>query len=213
MVVQQNWKSSRRHYGPGMLWFAPLGTWANGYAPAGTANVFTQGTTATAVPGSTAALPLGWTDDGTKFKQSIKTDEDEAAESYYPVSTPVVGTSCTLEVSLKTVNLTNLRVALNIPASGPTGVPSPSTVSKLQPALAGAEVRGQLLFQSTENDLLIVMYQVLNTGDVELAFQKGAKGLSVPLTFNGELPDASVAPAPFSMYMIGSEYAESTSGE
>lgn len=223
MTVTPTWFGNRRHYGAGKLFAAPLGTVTSAYAPVASNSVFTLGTSATTVPGSTAWLPLGWTDDGHTFSQSSSTDDDKAAESYYPVASPVTEIKAKWAVKLKTVNLTNLRLALNgfdstsslvTNVSGSGGqVPGASTVVRVKPAVAGAELRCQLLFVSTEQDMVIVIYKAFNAGDLELAFKKGADGLSLPLDFNLEIPDASIATTPYDILVTGADYVESASGE
>lgn len=204
---------SRRRYGAGKLWVAPLGTITNNFTPTVTGGVFVQGTTATQVPGATAWLPVGITTEGTKFTSSFDTDNDESAEYYYPHAVIVTGQTCTLEVELKTVDLTNLRVALNAATSQVNGTPTASSFARLTPPLPGSEVRMQWMWESTAADMLIVLYKGLNTGDVELTAQKGAAGMNIPLTISGELPDAAVATTPFDILTCGTSYAESVSGE
>lgn len=212
MAVVQNYKSARRHYGVSAVWVAPLGTVTSSYVPAGTASVFTQGTgTVTNVPGSVAWLPLGWTDGGWDLTFSIKTEEDDAAESYDPVAYPMVGRAATLKASLKQANLTNLRLALNAPTSAVNQAPGPSTTSTLTPPAAGSEVRAQYLLESQEGNFVVVIYRALNTGAVQLMFQKGAKGLSIPLELNVEAVDSAISPQPYHIHTIGTSFAETLS--
>ncbi|MEU0467318.1 hypothetical protein ABZ215_25225 [Amycolatopsis sp. NPDC006131] len=206
-------KMERRRYGAGKLWVAPLGTITSNYTPQVTGGAFVQGTTATQVPGASAWLPVGITTEGTRFTSSSDTDTDESAEYYYPHATVVTGQTCGLEVELKTVNLTNLRVALNAATSQVSGTPTASSFARLAPPLPGQEVRMQWLWESNAADMIIVLYKGLNTGDVELAAQKGAGGMNVPLSISGELPDASVAPTPYDILVCGNSFAESTATE
>jgi hypothetical protein len=203
----------RRRYGAGKLWAAPAGTLTSSFTPTVSGGVFTQGTTATAVPGSTAMLPVGITTEGTKFTASFDTDTDESAEYYYPHKTIVTGQTAKLEVELKTVNLTNLRAALNASTSQVNGTPSASSFARLTPPLPGQEVRMQWLWESTAGDMLILLYQGLNTGDVELDAAKGAKGMNIPLSISGELPDSTIATTPFDILVCGTSYAETASGD
>lgn len=215
MAVSQAYQSTRRHYGTAAVWAAPLGTVTGGtvggaYVPAGTAGAFAQGNTATNVPGNAAWLPIGWTDGGWDLTFTIKTEEDDAAESYDPVAYPVVGRAATLKASLKQCNLTNLRLALNAPTGSVNQAPGPSTTATLTPPAAGSEVRAQWLLETQDGSLVCVIYQALNTGAVQLMFQKGAKGLSVPLELNVEVPASTVSSAPWHIHTIGTAYVEST---
>lgn len=204
---------TRRRYGAGKLWVAPLGTVTSNYAPTGTGGSFTQGTTATQVPGNAAWLPVGITSEGTTFTFSFDTDTDEAAEYNDALATIVTGTSATMEAELKTVNLTNLRAAFNLPTSLVTGTPTASTAAYIDPPAAGAEVRSQWLWESTSGNHIILFWQGLNTGDVALQGQKGAGGMNIPISVNAELPDVSVAPRAWRQYVIGTSFAESVGTE
>lgn len=215
MAVVQAYQSTRRHYGAAAVWAAPLGTVTGGtavgaYVPAGTGGAFIQGNTATNVPGAAAWLPIGWTDGGWDLTFTIKTEEDDAAESYDPVAYPMVGRAATLKASLKQCNLTNLRLALNASAASVNQAPGPSTTATLTPPTSGSEVRTQWLLETQDGSLVCVIYQALNTGAVSLMFQKGAKGLSVPLELNVEVPPAAVSNAPYHIHTIGTAYVETT---
>jgi hypothetical protein len=208
MSVVQSYHSNRRHYGVSAVWTAPLGTVTSAYVPAGTASAFTVGTAPTNVPGNVAWLPLGWTDGGYDLTFTIKTEEDDAAESYDPVAYPLVGRAAVLKASLKQANLTNLRLSLNAPTTSVNQPPGPSTTATLTPPAPGSEVRNQYLLVSQEGNFAVVIYRALNTGAVSLMFQKGAKGLSVPLELNVEVVDSSISPAPYHIHTIGTAFAE-----
>lgn len=217
------WHADRRRYGAGKLFVAPLGTITSAYAPVSTGSKFVLGTSATNVPGSTAWLPLGYTAEGHTFTQSVDTDDDTAAESLYPVATPVTGKTARWAVTLKTVNLTTLRVALNAfdasstvvtNVSGSGGqVPGVSTVVKVKPPVAGSEVRCQFLWINNDDDDVIVGYRALNVGDFERAFKKGAEGQDVPLEFNLELPETTISTTPYDEYLTGASYIETVSAD
>jgi hypothetical protein len=136
------------------------------------------------------------------------TDTDESAEYYFPHKTLVTGQSGSLKATLKTVNLTNLRLALNAATTAVSATPSATTAAKLTPPLPGAEVRCQLLWESLDNNIVIPMYQCLQTNDVTLAGKKGAEGMVLDLEFSFEMPDASVAPTPYDIWVIGASWIE-----
>lgn len=206
---------TRRRYGAGKLWGYTLGTpiATSAYSPAGTASAFTQGNSATNVPGNVGWLPLGITEDGMTFTSGIDTENDEAAEYYYNLKTLVTGQTATLAVTLKTVNLTNLRLALNAATSAVSATPTATVAAKLTPPLPGSEVRCQLLWESLDNNLVIVMYQALQTNEVSLAGVKGAGGITLDLAFTLEQPDAAVATTPFDLWVIGTSWAETVNSE
>lgn len=206
---------NRRRYGAGKLWGYTLGTpvVTSAYAPTGTGGLFTQGSSATNVPGAAGWLPLGITEDGMEFTVGFDTDNDNSAEYYYSHKTVVTGQTGSLKATLKTVNLTNLRLALNAATSAVSATPSATQAAKLTPPLPGQEVRCQLMWEALDNNLVIVMYQALQTSDVGLQGRKGADGMVLDLEFMLEQPDASVAPTPWDTWVIGTTWAESVSTE
>jgi hypothetical protein len=208
---------TRRRYGAGKLWAAPAGTLtvAAPFAPASiTAGAFIQGTDAlTKVPGSTTFLPLGVTEDGMEFSFGFDTEDDESAEYYYPLKTVVTGQTASMSATLKQVNLTNLRLALNASTSAVTGTPSATAAAKLTPPLPGAEVRCQILWESLDNDIVIIGYSALQTNEVTLSPNKGAAGLSLDLQWNLEQPAATIATVPFDIWVTGTSWVETVSGD
>lgn len=206
---------TRRRYGAGKLWAYTLGTpvLTSAYAPAGTGSAFTQGTSSTNVPGTASLLPLGITEEGMTFTSGFSTDNDESAEYYFSHKTIVTGQTASLKTTLKTVNLTNLRLALNAPTSAVSAVPTATVAAKVTPPLPGAEVRCQLLWESLDNNMLIVGYQALQTNELNLAGRKGAAGMVLDLEFTFEMPDAAIAPTPYDLWVIGTSWAETVNTE
>lgn len=210
-------KTTKRRYGPGKLWAYTLGTpiltHAVTAAYAGAASAFTQGTSATNIPGTTSLLPLGITKGGMEFTTSFDTEKDESAEYYYAHAVVMTGQEAKLKCTLKTVNITNLRFALNAPASAWSATPSATVASILTPPAPGSEVRCQLLWESLANDFVIVGYQALQIGDVSIAGVKGAEGVNLDLEFNFEQPDASVAAVPYEVAVIGATWVDTVYSE
>lgn len=213
IIAIPKFHSNRRRYGAGKLWVAPLGTVTSSYAPAGASSAFTQGTSANNVPGDTDWLPLGITQEGMTFSSSSDTEPDESAEYYYPHKILVTGQSATMSATLKTVNLTNLRTAFNAATSAVSATPGPSTAARLTPPLPGEEVRCQIMWESLDDDMVIILYQCMNTGAVEIGGRKGAEGTNVPLELTAELPDEDVALTPVDIWVIGASYEETVTGD
>lgn len=197
------------------MWALPPATLTHAtYLPVGTAGAFTQGATANvAIPGSALALPLGITNEGTEFEFSFDTEEDSAAEYYYPLRTVVTGQTAKLSTSLKTVNLTNLRYAFNAATTAWSATPSATTPAYFTPPAPGEEVRIQILWESLANDLFILGYSAFQTNAVTLAAVKGSAGLNLELAWNLEQPDAAIAPVPFKMGVLGASWVETIAAE
>lgn len=210
--------TDRERYGPGKLWIAPLGTIVGSpnttFAPVVASSKFTQGTTSNAaVPGNTAWLPLGRTNDGMEFTWSIDTEEDTPAESYDPHKVLVTGRSCSLTASLRQINVTNLLAAFNN-LTGTVTTPTATAFSRIAPPGPGSEVRAQLMWENDDNDMLIVMYQVLQVGELSLAGKKGAESMRIDVEFRGEVPSSSlVATVPAEILVAGVTYAATVSGD
>lgn len=207
-TVVPNAHGERIRLGAGKLWAAPTGTITNAFAPTGAAGQFTQGLVTGDVPGHTAWLPLGITKTGSVFKTGITTANIESAEYYYPHK--IVSTAQTADIAfnLMTVNLTNLRLALNAPLTGESGAPTDSAATKLTPPLVGQEVRSQVMWESLTADFVIVIYQALQTQAVSLNAAKGAANMEVPIMMTAELPPSAVSSTPFDLWVIGATWAE-----
>jgi hypothetical protein len=212
---------SRRNYGPGKVWLAPPGTITDTYAPTAAGSKFTVGTATGNVPGAVGWLPVGITTDGMTFTGNFTTENDEAAEYYTPIRVLVTGQAETLALTLKQVNLTNLRAALNASTAqvtnvgGATGaaVPSATNVVRLRKPAIGTEQRCQLLWLSQDDNFVLVIYSALQTGDFTIQGQKGAGGITLPLTFTVEQPASTVSASSYDMYVTGSNFAESVATE
>lgn len=210
-TVVPNSHGERIRLGAGKLWASPVGTITNAFAPTGAAAQFTQGVVAGDVPGSAAWLPLGITKSGSIFKTGLTTANVESAEYYYPHKIVTTAQMADLSFNLMTVNLTNLRLALNAAPTADSAVPTDTTPAKLVPPLVGQEVRVQLMWESLTADFLIVIYQALQTQAVSLAMAKGAANMEIPVVMTAELPPSTVAPTPFDMWVIGTTWAETAS--
>lgn len=204
--------AERERYGPGKLWIAPLGTVTSTYTPTVAASLFTQGTTATGVPGATTFLPLGRTNEGMELSYSIETEDDTPAESFDPHRTIMTGRTASLAVSLRQINLTNLRAAFNLMGSTITA-PTATAFSRVSPPSPGSESYCQIMWESDANDMIIIMYKTLQVGEFSLAGRKGAESMRLELEFRGNQPDSSVATVPVDILVAGVTYAETVSGD
>jgi hypothetical protein len=69
-------------------------------------------------------------------------------------------------------------------------------------------VRSKLLWESLNADMLIVIYQALQTQAVSINAAKGNANMEVPVVMTAELPPTATAATPFDLWVIGSSWAE-----
>jgi hypothetical protein len=182
--------------GPGILYWAALAT-------AEPAHTVTASAFPTTAWGGTWA-PLGSTDSGSQWSDSLDTDNITVAESVY--AQMIVGTarSATWTVSLAEWNKTNIQRALNGGTVTSTGTTT-TTLTQIDPPDVGQEVRCMLGFQSEDNTLRFVARQCLQTGDVSAGFRKGADNATLAIVWRFEKPSSGAAP--YSLYLAGAARA------
>jgi hypothetical protein len=178
--------------GPGILYWAPLATAEPSHTP--TAGKFP--TTAWGAPWS----PLGSTDAGSQWSDSLDTDTITVAESVY--AQLVVGTArtATWQVALAEWSKTTIQRALNggtVTTSGTSG----TTLTQIDPPDVGAEVRCMIGWQSEDDTVRFVGRQALQTGDLSAGFRKGSDNATLGITWSFEKPSAGGAP--YSIYLAG----------
>lgn len=181
--------------GPGILYYAPVSTAEPTHTP-------TSGLFPTTAWGG-GWLPLGSTDAGSQFSDSLNTDNIDVAESIYPQI--IVGTdrTATWTVALAEWNKTNITKALNggtVTTTGTTG----TTLTQIDPPDVGQEVRIMVGWQSEDNTVRFVGRQALQTGDVSAQFRKGATNATLAIVWHFEKPSAA---APYSIYLAGTTRA------
>jgi hypothetical protein len=182
--------------GPGILYWAPLATSEPVHTPA--ASAFP-----TAAWGGSWA-PLGSTDAGSQFSDSLDTDNITVAESVYPQA--IVGTArtATWTVALAEWNRTNLQRALNTTTSTPTGTGA-TLLTQIDPPDVGQEVRCMVGWQSEDNTIRMVARQCLQTGDISAGFRPGADNATLAIVWRFEKPGAGISP--YSIYLAGAARA------
>jgi hypothetical protein len=178
--------------GPGILWWAALATAEPTHTP--TASKFPT----TAWGGSWA--PLGSTDSGSQFSDSLDTDNITVAESVY--AQVIVGTAraATWTTALAEWNKTNLTKALNGGTVTVTGTAA-TTLTQIDPPDVGQETRIMVGWQSEDDTVRFIGRQALQTGDVSAGFRKGADNATMAIVWRFEKPSAGGAP--YSIYLAG----------
>jgi hypothetical protein len=182
--------------GPGILYWAPLAT-------AEPVHTVTASAFPTTAWGGTWA-PLGSTDAGSQWTDSLDTDNISVAESVYPQL--IVGTarSATWTVALAEWNKTNLQRALNGGTITSTGTTT-TTLTQIDPPDIGQEVKCMVGWQSEDNTLRFVARQCLQTGDISAGFRKGADNATLSIVWRLEKPSAGGSP--YSIYLAGAARA------
>ena len=182
--------------GPGIMWVADL----SATVPALDSTVVTASKYPTTAP--TGFLPVGSTGDGFSFSDSVKTDNIEAAESFYPVSVVTTGRGEPVTFDLQEINKSNLLYALNTGTSNAvTSGTGATTATVISPPTPGQEIRRMWLWQSEDDTVRWLIYQALNTGSISPKFTKGATAASLSFSLTYELPAAQ--PVPYRIGLAG----------
>lgn len=176
---------------PGYLFWAPLGS--------------TEPTNTVAGSKFTDAWPVAWvslgaTDEGSTFTYEIETENVEVAEFFDPVKIATTGRSGNIAFALADWSLTKLKYVLNggtLTVLSGTGA---TTLSSYTPPAPGAEVRAMIGWESLDASVRLVCYQTINSGSVEMAFQKAPNKATMPCTFALEVPASG---NPFKVYSAG----------
>jgi hypothetical protein len=178
---------------PGILWMAPLGT----AAPTNTvaASVFTD------VPAAAYVL-LGATEEGSAFSYSSTVEAIRVAEFFDPIKYATTERQGNMAFNLADVTLQNLKRALNggTGAITPTSGTGATTLSQYEAPTPGNEVRTVLLWESRDATMRIYMRQVIQGGELTMAFRKAPAIAVIPCQFSFEKPTAA---EPFTVYAAG----------
>lgn len=178
---------------PGMLWIAALGTAAPANTVAG--GVFTDDPAA-------AFIPLGPTEDGSKFSYETKVEAIKVAEFFDPIRWATTERSGNISFNLASFTLSNYMRALNggIAALTATSGTGATSLYTFEPPDPGNEVRSMILWESTDRTLRLLLRQTIQSGTVESAFKKAPAYATIPCTFNMEVPAVG---KPFTMWGAG----------
>lgn len=176
--------------GPGLLWWAPLGTTEPSHTPV--AGLFPE------TAWGTGWVALGSTDEGSTFSDSIDTEDMTVAESNYPVRVVTTGRTATWSTMLAEINTTNLKAALNGPVPVVTGTAG-TTLTRISPPDVGDETRAMIGWQSEDNSVRFVGYQVLQVGELSIPFKKGADKATLSIEWRLEKPVG----VPYNLYLAG----------
>lgn len=164
--------------GPGFLYWAPGGTAEPTHVSA--TGKFTDVIT-------TPWINLGMTTEGTTFSYTSTTEAIRAAEAFDPIKIVTTERSGALSANLLNITLTNLKKVLNggtLTSTGSAG----AEINRYIPPVPGAETRCVLLWESEAADVRLMCYQVINSAELQLQFQKAPGTSSFPINFQLEKP-------------------------
>jgi hypothetical protein len=164
---------------PGVLYYAPPGT----SLPANTVSggVFTD-LWAAAGPW----VQLGMTDTGSDLTQQINSQPIMAAERLDPLAYRTTDRTTQVSFSLKGYTATNLARTLNGATTVVTGSGG-TTLTKVSAPALGSETRAMIGWESTDNTVRWIAYQVLNSGSIKMQFVKVPTTTLLPWTGNCEV--------------------------
>lgn len=179
---------------PGVLFWAPLGSTLPTCTVVG--SVMTDSW-------PVAWIPLGMTDAGSTFTPSTTIEAVNAAESFDPIAWRTTGRTATVEFMLKNFTAANLVKAMNGAPTTVTGSTT-TTLTQIDPVTLGNEVRCMLGWESTDSTVRIIWFQVINSGDLAMAFVKAPSVANIPWHANLEKP---LSTQPFRIFTAGTARA------
>lgn len=179
---------------PGFLYWAPLGTAVPTNTVAG--SVFTD-------TWPIAWIQLGMTDSGSKFSSDLTVEPVTAAESFDPLAYRTTGRASSVSFALKSFTAANLVRTFNGASTVVTGSTT-TTLTKISPPAPGTEVRAMIGFESLDSTFRFVAYQVINSGTIELSFEKAPATTTLPWTAQLEKPAST---QPWDMWTAGATRA------
>jgi hypothetical protein len=176
---------------PGYLFWAPLGS----TLPTNTVanSVFTDSW-------PVAWISLGATEEGSTFSYEVNVEAVTVAEFFDPVTYRTTERSGSFAFSLADWTLANVKRAFNGGSLTIVSGTGATQLNKYEPPNPGAEVRAMLGWESLDATVRFVVYQTINSGTVEMAFQKAPEKALIPCEFKMEKPAAT---QPFTFWTAG----------
>lgn len=178
MTVVSTRSSDQTKVGPGLLYVAAIGT----TEPSTSADL-----AAASLP--SAWREVGYTEDGSVFKYETKFEGVEVAEELDEISTHLTARTGSLEFKMKQASARNLRLALNL---GATGANDGTTIEPPDPS---GMVRVMLLHVSDDAGAVrgYLWRQCFNVSGLEIDWSKAPKATLFPVMFRTEKPTSKKA--------------------
>lgn len=177
---------------PGYLFWSPIATAVPTHTVAG--SVFTDTWTAPWVW-------LGGTAEGSTLTTNTAVEYVRAAEFFNPVGSSITEQNTSITFALLSVHLNNMKRIMNGGTVATVSGTGATTLGKFTPPTQSQITRSQIGWESTDGTTRAVLYQCLNTGDIEMAFRKAPDAASLPATFSCEI--ASGGTVPFEIWSAG----------
>lgn len=149
-----------------------------------------------------AWIPLGATEDGSKFAYEVTVEPVMVAEFFDPIRWATTGRRGSFAFNLASYTLKNLQRAYNGATIATVSGSGATLSSSLVPPAAGSEVRAMIGWESVDHTLRAICYQCINSGTIESAYAKSPSKATIPCVFNMEIP-AGAPGAPFKLYGAG----------
>jgi hypothetical protein len=179
----------------GYLFWAPLGT----SIPANTVvgSVFTDSWAGPWVS-------LGATEDGSHFEYDITVDKVSVAEFLDPVKWVTTERAAVFSFAMASYTLGNWSKAINGGTLAVVSGSGTTQLNRLRPAAPGSEVRCMIGWESLDNTMRYIGYQVLSSGKIGSDFKKAPSYATIPVTMNHEIPVSGI---PWELYSAGAARA------
>jgi hypothetical protein len=180
---------------PGYIFWAPLSTAIPTNTVVG--SVFTDSW-------ASPWVNLGGTEDGSQFEYNLSVEAISVAEFLDPIKYVTTSRAGSFAFNLASYTLSNLAKALN--GSAPTVVSGSGTtqLNRVRPTTPGSEIRAMIGWESLSNDVRMIAYQTINSGNVTTAYKKAPSYAVIPTSWNFEVPTSGI---PFEYYSSGTDRA------
>jgi hypothetical protein len=145
-------------------------------------------------------VSLGASEDGSAFDYNLSVEAISVAEFLDPIKYVTTGRTATFAFNLANYTLSNLAKALNGAAPSVVSGSGTTLLSRLRPPTPGTETRCMIGWESLDNTVRMIGYQLLSSGTVAMAFKKAPSFTVIPFSFNFEVPGSGI---PFEFYSAG----------
>jgi hypothetical protein len=147
-----------------------------------------------------AWIPLGATEDGSKLAYDTKVEPIRVAEFFDPIRYATVERSGSISFMLTNYTLNTIKRVFNGGTLSTVSGAGVTLSSKYLLPTPGAEIRAMIGWESLDHTMRVVMYQAINSGTIEQAFQRAPAKALLPCTFNFEVPTSG---QPIAYYAAG----------
>lgn len=147
-----------------------------------------------------AWIPLGVTEDGTKLNYETKVEPIRVAEFFDPIRYSTVERSGSISFMLTNYTLNTLKRVFNGGTLATVSGSGATLSSSYVLPVPGAEVRAMIGWESLDHTVRVIMFQAINSGTIEQAFQRAPAKAMLPCTFQFEVPTSGI---PVKYYAAG----------